>query len=126
MAAVAQVAPDGRAGAARPGTHDDPAGDGVVLQGQLPKDGLRDVVVATPVRGPLGVSELVHVVAVGRGRCCRRRGINFGGMLNQQARAAELFDQFDLLRAGGAGHDCDERQAQELGEVGFRDRGAAA
>ena len=37
------------------------------LVGQLLEDRLGDVVVATPVGGPFGVGELVHVVAAGLG-----------------------------------------------------------
>ena len=126
VAVVAEVPADGGAGAARSGAHHDPAGDRVLFQRQLPEDGLGDVVVAAPVRGPLGVGELVHVVAVARGGHLRRGRVDLRGMVHQQAGAAELLDQRNLLRAGGARHDGDERQAQQLREVGFGDCGAAA
>ena len=67
VAAVADVAADRGGGAAGAGADHDPRRHRVPLQGELREDRLGDVVVAAPVGGPLGVGELVHVVAAGLG-----------------------------------------------------------
>src|SRR5690606_1450828 len=61
--AVADVAADGRAGAAGAGADHYPGGFGVRFQAHLVEDRFGDVVVAPPVGGALGVGELVHEVA---------------------------------------------------------------
>ncbi|MNI87152.1 hypothetical protein D3C73_1443270 [compost metagenome] len=47
-------------------------------------------------------------------------------MVDQQASAAELLDQGDLLGAGGLCHHRDERQSNEPGEIGLGNGRAAA
>ena len=126
VAVVPEVAADGGAGAAGAGAHHDPAGDRVLLEGELAEDRLGDVVVAAPVRGPLGVGELVHVVAVGAPGEVPGGLVDLRGVVHEQAGAAELLDQGDLLPAGGPGHHRDERQPQQLGKIGFRNGRAAA
>ena len=65
MALVAQKAAYGGAGAAGARTHHHPARDGMAFARHLAEHALRDVVVAAPVGGPLGIAELVHVMPAG-------------------------------------------------------------
>src|SRR6187549_2579789 len=71
---IANETTDRRRGAAGAGADDDPARDWVRLLAHLIEDGLSDIVVPSPVRGTLGVGELVHVVTAGvRGQFLRNR-----------------------------------------------------
>ena len=116
---VAQVAADRRRGAARTGSHDDPLRHRVRLECHLVEDRFRDVVVAAPVRRSLGVRELVHVVPA------RFLGeppghlVDLACVVDEMTAAVVAIDQGELLRARRAGHDSEERQAQQLGEVGL-------
>ena len=87
------------------------------------EDRLGDVVVAPPVGGPLGVGELVEVVAAAtRRRAGGPRRRCPGVVLDEVAAAAVELDQRDLLGAGRRRHDRDERQPEHAGEVGLADR----
>src|SRR5699024_8748389 len=61
MAAVVDVTPDGRRGAAGAGAHDHGMGHRIAFPGHLSEYAFGDVVVAAPVGGAFGVGELVHV-----------------------------------------------------------------
>ena len=102
------------------------AGSGNRSNSQLLVDGFGDVVVPAPVRGALRVGELVHVVAAGLDR--ERGGllVHPPRVVHEVALPAVELDQAALLRARGAGHDRDERHADELGEVGLGDGGGTA
>src|SRR6478752_6584407 len=126
MAVVAQVPADCGARSTGAGAYHDPFRHRVRLQVQLAENRFGDIVVAAPVRRPLGVGELVHVMPVAGGCHVFGHRVHVRGVFHQQTRAAELFDKCDLLRAGGARHDGDEREAQQLGEVRLRNGGASA
>lgn len=122
---VVDVAGDGRGGAAGTGGGDDPGGLGEALQLELTEDGFGDVVVASPVRGPLGVGELVHVVAAGLHSEASRLLVHLPGVVHEVTAAPVELDQTDLLGAGRAGHDGDEGDADQLGEVRLGDGSGA-
>src|SRR5207342_1752798 len=73
QAAIAQVAADGRGGAAGAGAAYDPGGFRIGFAAHLLQDGFGDVVVAAPVSGAFGQPELVEVAGavcrVPRGAC---------------------------------------------------------
>src|SRR5690606_1124360 len=98
VAAVADVAADGGAGAAGARAHDDPFRHRVGLQAHLGVDALGDVVVAAPVGGPFGVGELVHVVPAALGGQPRRLGVHLRRPVDEMAAAALGLDQGDLAR----------------------------
>ena len=117
MALVAGVAPEGGAGAAGSCSDHDPAGDRVGFGGHLRVHRLGNVVIPPPVRGTLGVGELVQVVAAG---FCRQRAggcIHLTGRIHQVAAPGVELDQLDLLDARGFGDHGDEIQPQHPREV---------
>jgi hypothetical protein len=97
----------------------------VRLGAHLLEDGLRDVVVAAPVGGALGVGELVHVVAVALARQALGLGVDLVAPLDEVAAPAVEGDLRHLGRRGAARHDGDEGQAQQAREVGLGHRRAA-
>src|SRR5690606_706953 len=121
--AVADEAPDGGRRAARAGAHDHPLGDGVELARHLAEDAFGDVVVAAPVGGALGVRELVQIIPVGLVGDGLGSTVDFAGVVDEMAAAAEALDGLDLLPAGRTGHHGHERQAEQAGEVGLRHGG---
>ena len=123
--AVAHVSADGRAGATGSGGADHPPRLGKPLPAELGEDRLGDVVVAAPVGGPLGVGELVHVVAVATGREPAGLVVDRAGGLDQVAAAALALDQPDLVGRRAGRHHRDERQPEHAGEIGLGHRGRA-
>jgi hypothetical protein len=98
----AQVPAEGGRGTSGSGADDDPGWYAVRFQGHLGQRRFGDVVVAPPVRGPLGIGELVEEVPV-------QLGGELGGdlgdgcrVLDEVASAALPLDQRDLGRAGRA------------------------
>ena len=85
-----------------PGADHDPARDRVPLARHLLEDRLGDVVVAAPVGGPLGIGELVEVVAAALVGQPARHVVDLAGVVDEVALAALALDQGDLLRAGRA------------------------
>lgn len=96
------------------------------FQLQLAEDGFGDVVVAAPVRGPLGVGELVHVVAAGVHREAGGLLVHLPGVVHEVALPAVELDQTALLGARRARHDRDEGHPDELREVRLGDGRRAA
>src|SRR5262249_55179683 len=105
---------------------DDPGRYRVPLQLHLVEDRLGDVVVAAPVGGAFSERELVEVVAGALVGETAGLVVDGGGVVDQVAGASLGLDQGDLLLTGGGGHDRDERQPQEPGEVGLGYGGGAA
>jgi hypothetical protein len=98
----------------------------VTLVSHLLEDRLGDVVVAAPVRGPLGERELVEVVTGRRVGDGPRRVVYGGRVVDEVTGSALALDEGDLLGAGRPGHHRDERQSQHPCEVGLGHRGRAA
>ena len=92
------------------------------LAAHLLEDQFGDVVVAAPVGRPLGIGELVDVDAAQLGRERLGGGIDPATVSNQVAGAVLALDLGDLLRRGRGRHHGMEGQAEQAGEVGFRDR----
>ena len=120
MTLVAQIATDGRRRTARPGADDNPPRHRVTLGSHLFEDRLGNIVVAAPVRGALGESELVHIVAARLlGEALRSR-INFARAVDEMAATAVEFDSGDFFGRRGFRHDGNELKAEQPGEIGFR------
>ncbi|MBG9885058.1 hypothetical protein ABE10_00350, partial [Bacillus toyonensis] len=120
--AIADVTAEGGARAPGSRAHDDPGRDRVAFGGELAEHALGDVVVPSPVCGPLGVGELVQVVSGAlRGQAFRLR-IHLRCAVDEVAAAAVELDQVDLLLARGPRHDGDERQPEHPREVRLRHR----
>ncbi len=100
------------------------AGAGKAFQPHLREQALGNVVVAAPVGRPLGIGELVHVMAAGFVGDAARLVIDFGG-LNEAHLAAEKLDGLDLLARRRTRGDGDEGQVQQTGEIGFGNGGGA-
>ena len=95
-----------------PAADDDPRRNRMALPRHLAKDRLGDVVVAAPVRRPLGEGELVEEVAAGLVRESLRLLINGRRVIDQTACPALRLDQSDLLGTRRRRHHGHERAAQ--------------
>ncbi len=126
MPAIADIAPQRRCGTAGAGAAHDPFRNRAGLFGHLLEDGLRDVVVGTPVGGALGIGELVHEVAAGFTGQLFRITVEVAGTFDQVATAAVELDRGDLFRRGGGRDHRNERQAEQPREIGFGHGGRAA
>jgi len=74
---IAKVAPNRRRRSAGASAADDPARFGMCFPAQLANDRLRDVVVAAPIRGPRGQTELIQMTSsCGRVRGCASAFLN--------------------------------------------------
>ncbi len=124
--AVAHEPADGGAGAAGPGPDHDPPGHGVPLPGHLLEDRLGDVVVAAPVGGPLGEGELVQVVPAALLGQLPGDLVDLARVVDEVALPALALDEGDLLGAGRAHHDGDERQPEHPREVRLAHRRGTA
>src|SRR5579883_816213 len=104
IAVVTHVSPQCRGGSAGPRAADDPSRYRMGLLAQLAEHGLRNVVVAAPVRRPLGIRELIQVVA--RHLPCQPLGLEVDGLrlVDEMTLAALEFDGGDLLSGGGPRH----------------------
>ncbi|MNV42245.1 hypothetical protein D3C71_1339140 [compost metagenome] len=126
MAWVAHIAANGGAGAARARAHHNPARDRVRLARHLREHALGNVVVAAPVGGPLGISELVHVVAAGFGGNGAGRVVHRARAVHEVATPAMELDLRNFFGRRGARHDRHKRQPQQPRKVGFAHCGGAA
>jgi bifunctional DNA-binding transcriptional regulator/antitoxin component of YhaV-PrlF toxin-antitoxin module len=90
----------GRRRPACPSANHDPYGNRVLLACHLGEDGLGDIVVPTPVRGALGVRELIHVVAAERCRESRALSIHICRAAHEMALALIERDLRDLFGRG--------------------------
>ena len=117
-----QVAPDRGAGAAGARPDDHPGRQRMRLAAQLGEHRLGDVVVAAPVGGPLGVGELVEEVAAAALGQLLGDGVDLARVVDEVAAAAVELDQRALLLHRRGGHDGDEVQPEQPGEVGLADR----
>src|SRR4051794_39774508 len=77
-ATITNVAPKRSGCATCSSTNHDPCWNGMLLASHLAEDGFSDVVVAAPIRCPLSVGELVHVMAAEFSREPSALGIHFG------------------------------------------------
>ena len=125
-AVVADEPAERRRGAAGAGPSHDPGRHRVRLLAQLAEDRLGDVVVAPPVGSPLGIGELVHVVAPEIGGLVGALRIDLLGGGDEMGLAPVEFDLRHLLGRGGPGHHRDEPQAQQPGEIGLGHRRRSA
>src|SRR5680860_586452 len=78
---------------------------------------------AAETGGPLGVGELVHVVATGLGRQPFGLVVDRARILDQVATTAVELDQLDLLPRRAGWHHRDERETEQPGEVRLGHRG---
>ena len=108
------------AGAARP-----PKRARGALQPHLGEDRFGDVVVAAPVRRPLGIGELVEVVAAGLGGEPPALGVDPRGSSTKWQRPPWNSILATLSAEVAARHHRHERQAQQPGEIGLGNRGRA-
>ena len=121
----AGVAANGGAGAAGASSDDDPGRYGKRLAAQLIKYRLGDVVVAPPVGGPFGVSELVEVVPAAARRKISRDLVDRCRILDERALPTVELDQLDLLLYGRCRHHSHERHIDQPGEIGLADCGGS-
>ena len=119
MAVVANVAANRGRCAARASARHNPARHSVLLCLQLAEDGFRNIVVATPVGGPLCVGELIHIVTAGLNGQLGSLFVHLVATIYKVALAAIKLDQIYLGRGGGTRHDCDKRQTEHAREVGL-------
>ena len=104
VALVADIATDGRRGAAGAGAHHHPGRNRVPLLTQLLEDGFGDVVVAAPVGRALGMGELVHEMTAQSYSQFGRLGIDAPAVVGEMAAAAIVLYRGDLLPRGGTRH----------------------
>jgi hypothetical protein len=98
----------------------------VRFEGHLGQRRFGDIVVAAPVRGSLGIGELVEEVPVQLGCELGRHIGNRRGVVDEVAAAALALDERDLGRAGRARHHGDERHPDQPREVGLGHRRGSA
>src|SRR4051812_10990427 len=102
--AVTNIAADGGGSAAGPGPDHNPAGYRVSLVLHLLVDSFSNIVVAAPVRGPFGISELVHIVAPVFFSRALSLGIALGRIFEKMAFPAVDFDLANFGAGSAARH----------------------
>ena len=122
---VADIATDGCRSASRACTHDDGVRYRAGFLLHLAEDTLGDVVVATPVRCPFCIGELVQKMAVERFRKADRFLVHLRAVVDKVATSAIELDQPDLAGRCRCRHDSNKRYADHPRKVGFGDGRAA-
>jgi hypothetical protein len=117
FAAIPDVTPDGGRGSTGAGAAYHPTRHRLWLCRHLMEDRFGDVVVAAPVGGPLGIGELIHVVAAHGGGELGADPVDRARIIDEMAAPAIEADQRHLLRRGRTRHDRDERQAEQFCEI---------